>query len=54
MCIKISDHTLTETINYIVAGHSRKLKQFITDVQNSDHADYEKYSIVRPRLAAAQ
>jgi len=53
MCLKISDHTLTETIKFIIASHLRKLNQILTDVQNADHADYKKYSIIRPRLSAA-
>jgi hypothetical protein len=52
MCLKISDHTLAETIKFIIASHSRKLNQILTDVQNTDHADYKKYSIIRPRLLA--
>jgi hypothetical protein len=53
MCIKISDHTLAETIKFILDSHTRKLKQIITDVQNTDHADYKKYNLCRPRLSAA-
>lgn len=53
MSIKLTRHTITETIKFIAASHTRRLKQIITDVQNADHADYKKYNIVRPRLYGA-
>jgi hypothetical protein len=50
MSIKLTPHTITETIKFIADSHTRKLKQIITNVQNADHADYKKYNISRPRL----
>ncbi len=53
MSIKLTPHTINETIKFIAASHARSLKQIITDVQNADHADYKKYGIIRPRLYTA-
>lgn len=53
MCIKTSDFTFNETIKFIMASHVRKLKQILTNLQNSDHADHKKYNVCRPRLYAA-
>ncbi len=53
MSIKLTPHTINETIAFITASCTRKLKQVITDAQNADHADYKQYNILRPRLYTA-
>lgn len=52
MSIRITDHTLTETIRFIIDSHQRRLKQVITDLQDPCHADFKKFNVCRPRLAA--
>lgn len=53
MTIRLTPHTITEAINFVVAGNDRALKQILTDVQNADHAHHQKYAICRPLLASA-
>ena len=50
MTIKLTPHTIDETIKFIIARHERDLKQILADVQDTDHAHYKKYSFCRPRL----
>lgn len=53
MTTRLTPHTITEAINFVVADNARKLGQIITDVQDADLALYKQYHIARPLLSAA-
>ena len=52
MSIKLTPHTIAETLKFIVACHTRKCRQLISNVKNPEHIDYKKYNVCRPRLSS--
>ncbi len=53
MTTRLTPHTITEAIQFVIASNARALRKVMTELQDPCNANYQKYAVCRPALLRA-